>query len=60
MVALGCKENKVLQPEESNPPEVIFKKPININSINDSTLSSETVKLLNQKLQVPIKKIKRT
>lgn len=42
MVALGCKENKVLQPEESNPPEVIFKKPININSINDSTLSSET------------------
>ncbi len=42
MVALGCKENKVLQPEESNPPEVIFKKPININSINDSTVSSET------------------
>ena len=41
-LALGCKENKVLQPEESNPPEVIFKKPININSINDSTVSSET------------------
>ena len=41
-VALGCKENKVLQPEKSNPPEVIFKKPIKINSINDSTVSSET------------------
>lgn len=41
MVALGCKENKVLQPEESNPPEVIFKKPIKINSINDSIVSSE-------------------
>lgn len=41
-LSIGCKENKVLQPEESNPPDVIFKKPININSINDSTVSSET------------------
>ena len=57
-VALGCKENKVLQPEKSNPPEVIFKKPIKINSINDSTVSSET-KVIESKITSTDLKIKK-